>query len=98
MEEKKKYYGGLLFKNERKVTDKDADYRCLFEIPPEMMRELVTMAKNGNPVKFAISGRKKTGVKGPFIALSPYIPRPAASSSNYDADASPRGSDDEVAF
>ena len=95
----KKYYGGLLFPASDKKTPKHPDHTCKkFSISPEIMRDLVSMAKNGKPIEFNISAYNKIGVKGPFIALSPYIPAPQATSSNYNADAQPRSkskADDE---
>lgn len=68
MEEQRKYYGGALFPNDRKTSDKAPDYSGDFEIDPETWQALVDAEARGEPLKFRIAGWIKQGRRGDFIS------------------------------
>jgi hypothetical protein len=66
----KKYYGGALFMNRNKTSDKQPDVSGDVEISMDLLKVLVTLAKEGQPLKMRMAGWVKEGRSGKFYSIS----------------------------
>ena len=91
---------GAIFRNRDKSNDRAPDWRGDVELDTELLKELIAIAKNRQPIKLSIAGWEKEGQKaGTFISVKVEIPR-AKAAPEARAKSSPVGSydDDEIPF
>lgn len=48
--------------------DRWPDWKGTLEISPEMLKQLIALAKEGKPIKAQLSAWEKNGSKGPFLS------------------------------
>lgn len=65
----KKYYGGALFMNRNKTNDKQPDLSGDVEISMDMLKVLVKLAKENQPLKMRMAGWVKEGRSGKFYSI-----------------------------
>lgn len=71
-----KYYGGVLFMNDRKDNERAPDLRGEIEISPDMLKSLVEKFKAQEPLKMELAGWMKQSAKGTkFYSLKASEPR-----------------------
>lgn len=91
---------GAIFRNRDKSNDRAPDWRGDVELDTELLKELIAVAKNRQPIKLSIAGWEKEGQKaGTFISVKVEMPR-AKAAPEARAKSSPVGSydDDEIPF
>jgi hypothetical protein len=89
---------GAIFRNRDKSNDKAPDWRGDVELDTDLLKSLIALAKNRQPIKLSIAGWEKEGNKaGTFISVKMEIPRAKAAP---ETKSSPVGSydDDEIPF
>lgn len=67
--ETKKYYGGALFINRNKTSEKAPDLSGDVEINMETLKVLVELAKKNQPLKMRMAGWVKEGKNGKFYSI-----------------------------
>lgn len=68
--EKKKYYGGSLFINRTKTSEKQPDLSGDVEITMDLLKYLVEKAKKGEDLKMRVACWVKEGRSGKFYSIS----------------------------
>lgn len=67
--ETKKYYGGALFINRNKTSEKQPDLSGDVEINMELLKALVELAKKNEPLKMRMAGWVREGKNGKFYSV-----------------------------
>jgi hypothetical protein len=66
----KKYYGGALFVNKNKKSDKAPDLSGDMELSPEDFQKLMAMHKAGDPIMLRAAAWIKEGKSGKFYSMT----------------------------
>lgn len=92
----KKYYGGPLFVNKNKKSDKAPDLSGDFELSPDDLDRLVAMHKARQPIVLKAAAWVKEGRSGKFysVKLTPKDEQPTASRN----ESRRRDDDDDLPF
>lgn len=68
--ETKKYYGGALFINRNKTSEKGPDLSGDVEISMDTLKTLVELAKKNEPLKMRMAAWVREGKNGKFYSVS----------------------------
>ncbi len=93
----KKYYGGALFVNKNKKSEKAPDLSGDMELSPEDFQKLMAMHKAGDPIMLRAAAWIKEGRSGKFYSMT-LVPKEEYQGKGGSNNSRRKDDDDDLPF